>query len=68
VKEASRCTDVAVEREIIRPRIGRSRIPSDDTFGFCDIDRVQLEARCSHVGHGGSESAPIARANRLRSC
>jgi hypothetical protein len=44
----------------VRPRIGRYRTPSDDTFGLWDIDRVQQEARCSNVGHGGSESAPVA--------
>ena len=59
-KEAPRCANVALEREIVRPRVGRSRTPSDDTFGLCDIDRVQLEARCSNIGHGGRESAPIA--------
>ncbi len=54
-KEAPHCANVALEREIVRPRIGRSRTPSNDAFGLCDIDRVQLEARCSNVSHGGSE-------------
>jgi hypothetical protein len=53
-KEAPHSANVAPEREIVRPRIGQSRTPTEDTFGLCDIDRVQLEARCSNVGHGGS--------------
>ena len=63
-KEAPHCADVALEREIFRPRIGRSRTPSDDTFGLWDIDRVQLEARCSNVGHRASSSKSTAHSRR----
>ena len=58
-EEAPHRSDVALEREIVRPRIGRSRTPSDDTFGLCDIDRVQLEAWRSNVSHGDGGSAPF---------
>jgi hypothetical protein len=63
-KEAAHCANVALEREIVRPRVGRSRTPSDDTFGLCDVDRMQLEARCPNVSHDGCESALIAEAQR----
>jgi hypothetical protein len=58
-KESPDCANVALEGEIVGPSIGWSRTPSDDTFGLCDVDRMQLKARCSNVGHGGSESATI---------
>jgi hypothetical protein len=58
-KEASYCPDVALKWKIVGPHIGRSRTPSHDTFGLCDIDRVQLQVGCSNVGHKGGESAPI---------
>jgi hypothetical protein len=59
-KEHPDCPNVALEGEIVGPRIGSSRTPSDDAFGLCDIDRMKLKARCSNVGHGRGESAPIA--------
>ena len=52
-KEPSDCANVALEGEIVGPGIGWSRIPSDDALGLRDIDRMQLEARCSDVGQGG---------------
>jgi hypothetical protein len=39
-KEPPDCANVALEGEIVDPSISWSRTPSDDTFGFCDIDRV----------------------------
>ena len=59
-KEPPDCANVALEGEIVGPTIGWSRFPSDDTFGLCDIDRMQLKALCSNVSHGGSQSAPVA--------
>jgi hypothetical protein len=56
-KEGLRRANVALEGKVVCPRIGGSRIPSDDPFALCDIDRVQLQARRSHVGHGASEAA-----------
>ena len=64
-KKALHCADVALEGEIVRPSIARSRISSDDPLSLLDIDRVQLEARCSNVGHGVSEAAPIAEHHRI---
>ena len=61
-EEPPDCANVAFEGEIVGPTIGWSRLPSDDTFGLFDIDRMQLKALCSNVSHGGSESAPIALA------
>ena len=61
-KEPPDGANVAFEGEIVGPTIGCSRLPSDDTFGLFDIDRMQLKALCSNVSHGGSESAPIALA------
>lgn len=40
-KEASHCTNVAFEGEIVRPRISRPSTSSEDAFTLCDIDRVQ---------------------------
>ena len=44
-KEASRCADVALKREIVRPRIPGSRGLSDNAFGLRHINRMQQEAR-----------------------
>jgi hypothetical protein len=44
VKEAPNGTNVALEREIFRPHILRSGTSSDNAFGLCDIDCMQLEA------------------------
>ena len=48
-KEPPDCAKVALEGEIVGPTIGWSRTPSDDAFGLCDINRLQLKARCSNV-------------------
>ncbi len=56
-KEPPDGADVALEGEIIGPRIGWSRTPIDDTFRLCHVDCMQLKTRCSNVGHGGRESA-----------
>lgn len=58
-EEAPDRSNVALEREIVRPRIRRSRTTSDNTFGLCNIDRVQLEAWRSKVSHGDGGSGPI---------
>jgi hypothetical protein len=42
-EEAPHCANVALEREIVRPRIGRSRTTCHDAFCLFDIDCVQLE-------------------------
>jgi hypothetical protein len=49
-KEPPGRANVPFEGEIVGPSIGWSRTPGDDPFGLCDIDRMQVEARCSNVG------------------
>jgi hypothetical protein len=44
-KEPPDCANVAFEGVIVGPTIGWSRLPSDDTFGLCDIDRCSCR-RC----------------------
>ena len=43
-KESPDGANVALERKIVGPSIGRSRTSSNDAFALCDIDCVQLEA------------------------
>src|SRR5580704_5536162 len=57
-KEALHCPDVALEGEIVGPRIVRSRSSSNGTFGLCGINRVQLQAPCVNVGQGRSVERP----------
>jgi len=56
-KESLHGVSVALDREIVGSRIGRSSTPSDDAFGLWDIDRVQLEPS-SNVDHGVGDSVP----------
>jgi hypothetical protein len=58
-KEAPHGADIALEWEIVRPRIGRPRPSGDDAFTLCDIDRVQLKARPSNVGRIGRHDAVV---------
>src|SRR5580693_1970621 len=54
--------DITLEWKVVRPDVIRTRMLRDDSFGLSHINRMQLQALCSYVGHAASGPVTMAAA------